>query len=271
MKTDPSSFSVMTMNLRFGLAKDGKNRWERRRDVVKGFLEQVNTDLIGFQEVNHFQAEFLKNILTQYSCIGWYNQAHPWWQSNIIFFHKDWTCLGHRHHFISRFPDIPSKMPGSRWPRQCVIGWFEKQGRHLLAANTHFDFNAAVQARSAGMVAGFLKRFPPGLPVVITGDFNAGHTSSAFKTFQALGFKEVFEAHPPGTFHGFTGKTDGRHIDWILYRGGIRPVTRRVLTFHQERQYPSDHFPVAADFTDIFRGQKDNQNSVPISGGLFKY
>jgi endonuclease/exonuclease/phosphatase family metal-dependent hydrolase len=152
-----------------------------------------------------------------------------------------------------------------------VIGWFEKQGRHLLAANTHFDFNAAVQARSAGMVAGFLKRFPPGLPVVITGDFNAGHTSSAFKTFQALGFKEVFEAHPPGTFHGFTGKTDGRHIDWILYRGGIRPVTRRVLTFHQERQYPSDHFPVAADFTDIFRGQKDNQNSVPISGGLFKY
>ncbi len=60
MKADPASFSVMTMNLRFGLAKDGKNRWERRRDVVKNFLEPMNTDFIGFQEVNHFQAEFLK-------------------------------------------------------------------------------------------------------------------------------------------------------------------------------------------------------------------
>jgi endonuclease/exonuclease/phosphatase family metal-dependent hydrolase len=248
MKTDPASFSVMTMNLRFGLAKDDKNRWERRRDVVKAFLEQMNTDFIGFQEVNHFQAEFLKNTLTQYGHIGWYNRNHPWWQSNIIFFHKDWTRLGYRHHFISRFPDIPSKMPGSWWPRQCVAGWFEKQGTNLLMANTHFDFNPKVQARSAGMVAGFLKRFPPGLPVVITGDFNTGHDSSAFKTFRAHGFKEVFEADPPGTFHGFTGRTDGRHIDWILYRGGIRPVFRRVLTFHQESQYPSDHFPVTADF-----------------------
>lgn len=248
MKTDPASFSVMTMNLRFGLARDGENRWDRRKAVVGEFLKQLRMDFIGFQEMNHFQADFLEKILADYDHIGWYNRKLPWWQSNIIFFHKDWTCLGHRHHFISRFPDIPSKMAGSRWPRQYVVGWFEKQGRNLLVANTHFDFDPAVQAKSAGMVTTFLKRFPPGLPVVITGDFNAGHDSSAFKTFQTHGFKEVFEADPPGTFHGFTGKIDGRHIDWILYRGKIRPVTRRVLTFHKGIQYPSDHFPVAADF-----------------------
>ncbi len=115
-------------------------------------------------------------------------------------------------------------------------------------ANTHFDFNPEVQAKSAGLVAGFLKRFPPGLPVVITGDFNTGHSSSAFKAFQSHGFKEVFSAGPPGTFHGFTGNSDGRHIDWILYRGEIRPVSRRVLTFHKGSQYPSDHFPVTAEF-----------------------
>ncbi len=149
MKTDPASFSMMTMNLRFGLAKDGNNRWERRRDVVKDFLKQKKTDFIGFQEVNHFQADFLTGILKEYRHIGWYNRSHPWWQSNMIFFHKDWTCLGHRHHFISRFPDFPSKIAGSRWPRQCVAGWFEKQGTNLLMANTHFDFTEAVQAKSA--------------------------------------------------------------------------------------------------------------------------
>ena len=192
MKTDSPTFSVMTMNLRFGLAKDGKNRWKRRRDVVKDLLEQMNTDFIGFQEVNHFQADYLTGTLKEYRHIGWYNRNHPRWQSNMIFFQKDWTCLGQHHHFISRFPDIPSKLPGSRWPRQCVAGWFEKQGTHLLMANTHFDFNPKVQARSAGMVAGFLRRFPPGLPVVIIGDFNAVHGSSAFRTFQNHGFKEGF-------------------------------------------------------------------------------
>jgi endonuclease/exonuclease/phosphatase family metal-dependent hydrolase len=239
----------MTMNLRFGLAKDDKNRWDRRKAVVEEFLKSLHMDFIGFQEVNHFQANFLENTLKDYSHIGRYNLKHPWWQSNMIFFHRDWTCLGHRHYFISRFPDIPSKMAGSRWPRQCVVGWFEKQGRSVLAANTHFDFDPAVQARSARLVTAFVKRFPPGLPVIITGDFNAGHDSSAFQTFQAHGFREVFEADPPGTFHGFTGKADGRHIDWILYRGDIQPGTPRVMTFHKNAQYPSDHFPVITDFT----------------------
>jgi endonuclease/exonuclease/phosphatase family metal-dependent hydrolase len=249
MKKDPAAFSVMTMNLRFGLARDGENRWDSRKAVVGDFLKQLNMDFIGFQEVNHFQADFLEKTLEGYGHIGRYNRKLPWWQSNMIFFHKDWTCMGHRHHFISRFPDIPSKMAGSRWPRQCVAGWFEKQGWSVLAANTHFDFAPAVQARSADLVMTFLKRFPPGLPMIITGDFNAGHDSSAFQTFQAHGFNEVFAQDPHGTFHGFTGKTDGRHIDWILYRGNIRPGTHRVLTFHKGDQYPSDHFPVTADFT----------------------
>ncbi|MFU8770700.1 MAG: endonuclease/exonuclease/phosphatase family protein [Desulfotignum sp.] len=248
MKTDPVPFSVMTMNLRFGLARDGENNWAQRKFIAEAFLATLKTDFIGFQEVNHFQADFLEKTLKNYDHMGRYNRHLPWWQSNLIFYHKSWTCLSHRHQFISRFPDIPSKMAGSRWPRQCVIGWFEKQGRSLLAANTHFDFNPAVQARSAALVITFLKRFPPGLPVIITGDFNAGHDSSAFQTFQAHGFKEVFETAPSGTFHGFTGKTDGRHIDWILYKGKIQPDVPRILTFHKGGLYPSDHFPVAADF-----------------------
>ena len=250
MTTTFPHFSIMTMNLRFGLARDGENRWECRKDIVEAFIERYRTDFIGFQEVNHFQAEFLAQRLEGYGHIGRYNRNLPWWQSNMIFYHKDWTCLGHRHHFISPHPDIPSKLEGSRWPRQCVVGWFEKEGQHLLAANTHFDFSPPVQAESAGLIMGFLERFPPGLPVVITGDFNADHRSSAFHTFQACGFNEVFQDHPPGTFHGYTGETDGQqHIDWILHRGGLHPGRARAMTFHRNGRYPSDHFPVQADFS----------------------
>lgn len=248
MTPPPFSFSVTTMNLRFGLARDHGNRWECRRDTVRAFLDRHATDFMGFQEVNHFQADFLEEHLDSHGCIGRHNRRLPWWQSNMIFYRKDWTCLGFRHHFISPFPDIPSKLEGSRWPRQCVIGWFEKAGHQILAVNTHFDFTPAVQARSAGLVMDFLDHFPPGLPVVITGDFNADHGSSAFRTFRAFGFNEVFQGYPRGTFHGFTGETGGRHIDWILFRGGLRLRQPRVMIFHRDDQYPSDHFPVQADF-----------------------
>lgn len=249
MMTDTPSFNVMTMNLRFGLARDKENGWDCRKALVADLLSRHKTDFIGFQEVNHFQAEYLKQALPLYNCIGRHNRKLPWWQSNMIFFHRDWTCLGFRHHFISLFPDIPSKLEGSRWPRQCVIGWFEKEGKTVLIVTAHFDFIPRVQAKSAGLVISFLDRFPPGLPVIITGDFNADHKSSAFHAFRTYGFDEVFRNDPPGTYHGFTGETKGAyHIDWILHRGGVRPCRSRVLTFHKGDLYPSDHFPVTAAF-----------------------
>ena len=44
------------------------------------------------------------------------------------------------------------------------------------------------------------------------------------------------------------GRTDGDHIDWILYRGNIAPVNYNVVASTFEGIYPSDHFPVYAKF-----------------------
>ncbi|WP_020585690.1 hypothetical protein [Desulfobacter curvatus] len=51
MMTDRSSFSVMTINLRFGLARDKENVWDSRKGLV-GILPVRNKgDFIGFKEV----------------------------------------------------------------------------------------------------------------------------------------------------------------------------------------------------------------------------
>ena len=239
---------IMTMNLRFGLARDGDNAWENRRDLVGMILERYPADFYGFQEVNHFQAAFLKGQLAGHSCIGQYNRHRPWWQSNMIFFHRSWTCLGHRHHFLSPTPDIPSKLDGSRWPRQCVVGWFGKGDRQVIVANTHFDFDAGVQARSAGLVLDFLDRFPPGLPRMISGDFNSDPGSPAHRHFLSRGFGEVLSGRRVTTFHEFTGEETGRHIDWILFNGGLALDSARVVTDDFSGRYPSDHYPVRAAF-----------------------
>jgi endonuclease/exonuclease/phosphatase family metal-dependent hydrolase len=49
------------------------------------------------------------------------------------------------------------------------------------------------------------------------------------------------------TFQGFGElEHEGRRIDWILARGGVRTGATEVVTFRQGRQWPSDHLPVAA-------------------------
>jgi endonuclease/exonuclease/phosphatase family metal-dependent hydrolase len=52
----------------------------------------------------------------------------------------------------------------------------------------------------------------------------------------------------PGTFHGFKGGDGSRCIDWILYRGAITLHHAGVIPFQAGACFPSDHYPVAADF-----------------------
>lgn len=253
------SITIMTMNLRFGLAKDGSNCWDRRRNLVGRILDRYPADFYGCQEVNHFQADFLSRHLSYHSHIGQYNKEVPWWQSNMIFYHNSWTCLGSCHHFLSHTPDIPSKLDGSKWPRQCVMGWFEKQGRQILVVNTHFDFDAQVQSRTADLVMSFIDRFLPGLPTAICGDFNSEPGSLAHGRFISGGFNEVFSGKKQTTFHEFKGGVSGPHIDWILFKGGLKLLTAGVVTDDFSGRFPSDHYPVRAIFYHkIFKTGREN-------------
>lgn len=246
MDPETETITIMTMNLRFGLAKDGENRWENRAPLVGELLSRYPADFIGFQEVNHFQARFLERHLPSHRHIGWHNRSTSWWQSNPVFFHRRWTCMGSRHHFLSETPDLPSKLKGSKWPRQCVAGWFTHRGREILVANTHFDFDPGVQARSAELVAGFIDKFPSGLPALITGDFNANPGSPAYQCFLSHGFREVFGRETATTYHEFKGRDTGKHIDWLLFRGDFRVAARQVVADGFNGRFPSDHYPVRA-------------------------
>jgi len=252
MKQDKTQMIIMTMNLRFGLARDGENGWQHRKHLMAELLEKHRSDFLGFQEVNHFQADFLTRILSGYQVIGQHNQRIDEWQSNLIFFHRSWNCLEQKHYFLTDTPDVTSKLAGSKWPRQCVIGLFQRENRQIIVANTHFDFDPVVQEKSAGLVINFLSEFPLGLPLVIVGDFNANPGSPAHVVFKTQGFDTVFD---PGcdqkittTFHGFEGRDTGKQIDWILYKGGLVKVSQQVVTDSFSNRFPSDHYPVRAGF-----------------------
>ena len=115
--------------------------------------------------------------------------------------------------------------------------------------NTHFDFDPFVQNRSAELIIGFLSELQETCPVIITGDFNTRPGSDAYTIFMDNGFNEVFGKDHTFTFHGFTGKGEtGDHIDWILHRGKLNVKGRRVVRDCFDGRFPSDHFPVVAEF-----------------------
>ena len=241
----------MSVNLRFGLADDGENAWEHRREAFGPLFEATRPDFIAMQEANNFQTRYLAQLLRGYRFIGVRNPSPASWQNNLIFYQREWTCLRHAHFFLSDTPHEVSKLPGSKWPRQCVIGLFERGSERVICVTTHFDFDEAVQKKSAELVLGFLEGFPGDVPVVITGDFNAPPESPAHMALQFGGFRDSFDGEHSSTFHGFTGHDLGKHIDWILYKGKLEVAAAEVIKKSFDGIYPSDHFPILSRFRSI--------------------
>ena len=84
------------------------------------------------------------------------------------------------------------------------------------------------------------------------GDFNTDAGSDPYRALTEI-LTDTWTAvakpaGPTGTFHGFSGKPGSSRIDWILFRGGLRPVSIETLTDNEGGRYPSDHFPVIAVF-----------------------
>jgi endonuclease/exonuclease/phosphatase family metal-dependent hydrolase len=243
--------SVMSLNLRFGLADDGPNSWPLRSAAYPDLLDLHPCDFYAFQEANDFQITLLNKLLGDYQYIGQRRPAPDYWQNNVIFFHKHWNCVSHQHFFLSDTPDVVSQFSRSRWPRQCTVGTFIRDHRRLTVVNTHFDFEAEVQRRSAQLICRRLERLAPAWPVVLMGDLNAGAHSSCmavFATYGGDGFKSALESPETGTHHGFDGCPQGVAIDWILYHGAIQVLAAQVVTAKYCGFFPSDHFPLTAAF-----------------------
>jgi len=250
------AFSILSLNLRFGLADDGPNGWQYRKETVVELFQREKPDCIATQEANHFQSDFLVQNLSDYGYVGRRDPAPRFWQDNILFYRKPIVCKEHLHFFLSETPFVPSRSFGSKFPRQATLGLFQIKDQAIICLNTHLDFDTPAQMGAARVIKAQLSRFSDKIPLIVMGDFNATPESPCYEWFtgrevegeRGLHLKETFKQPYASTFHGFTGKPTAGHIDWILYRGPLRLKACQVLQDPLDGTYPSDHFPVKAVF-----------------------
>ena len=258
---DATGLRVMSFNIRYGTANDGKDVWMNRREFVVQTIRTFTPDLLGTQETLPFQALYINEQLPDYAYIGWSRDNSKDGEQCGIFIRRDRFDIQESGLFwLSETPDEKfSKSWDSSLPR--VATWTrlkdkKSDGREFLFANTHFDHRGEEARKQSGiLLRRRLSEMAPKLPMIVTGDFNCDQGS---EPYQELLKEDVLRdsfrtVHPnrsndEGTFHGFSGKPGKVRIDWILATQQFRAVEAAIDRTNIDGRYPSDHFPVTAVF-----------------------
>lgn len=255
---------VMTFNVRYGEANDGINAWPHRRDLMVQVIRKEHPDILGTQELLSPQGDYLQQHLPGYTWFGMGRNGNDVNQHDNehmgVFYDKArLKVLESGNFWLSDTPDQPGSIgAGQVMPRMVTWAKFQDRhsGRQFYYYDTHFPYQDGKQAdaareRCAEQIRQRIAGLPASLPVILTGDFNTtpGSRTHVILTQALHDARESAPHHegPDGTFHGFTGHATDR-IDWILARG-VQADAARTITTHDGKVYPSDHFPVVADFS----------------------
>lgn len=248
---------VMSFNVRLPLDSDGPNRWEARRDLFVETIARAAPDLIGTQELWKVQGDYVIERLPALAWFGIDRRGGHGDEHMGVFYRRDRLRVMDLGNFwLSDTPDVPGSISwGHPYPRMATWGLFERiaDGRRLWFIDTHFPYRAedeGARAKCAAAIAAWIAARPAGEPVVLTGDFNTTPDSAAHRilteTLADARLTAPVVVGPEATFHGFSGKPD-RRIDWILSRG-LEPLRLATDDFGAGGRFPSDHFPVVADY-----------------------
>jgi len=272
ISNETDAVKILSFNIRVKALDFGINTWENRKNKVIGTLNFYDPDLIGFQEDEDSQVNFLRENLPEYQAVYDERDYDKKFSNNAIFFRKTiFKLIDNGMLWLSETPNKPSKSWGVRTTRTMTYAKLEylQLKKTVIVINVHLD-NRSKEHRinSAGIINNFLQKYnPENYDVIITGDFNEGIAQPTQREFIKYGFndtwtycyvrsccsyKDVFMS-----FHGFLGNTInnkflkplvylantyqggelpshyGYFVDWILYKGdNIIPVYIHLINNH---------------------------------------
>lgn len=171
------------------------------------------------------------------SCAIWYRHE----LMNVVEWGQFW---------LSETPDIRESVSwGSSFPRICtwaLFCWSKQPTRRIRVYNTHLD-HVSREARQNGAELILDRVFDARLrapdPVIVMGDFNEEPSGTAIARFRN---KLVWASREERgtTFHDFTGRLEGRPIDYIFCTEELQPEELMIFRDKVFDKWPSDHYPV---------------------------
>lgn len=259
----PVDLNVMSFNIRYDNPDDSLNNWQYRKDVAAKTIKNQNADIVGTQEVLVNQLNDLKSRLPEYNAIGVGREdGIEKGEYSAILYKKDrFKEIKSGYFWLSETPEVA----GSKgWDGACerIATWAILEDisskKQLFFINTHLDHVGKI-ARQEGVTL-LLSRanaLANGLPIIMTGDFNATPESDVIKHVTDVNSPKhlihskdiaVEKSGTDWTFHGF-GKVPMERrefIDYVFVSKGIKVAKHSVLPEKLDDTFISDHSVVVA-------------------------
>ena len=254
--------SVMTYNVRYGLADDGENSWDYRKEFLASQINYNNPDFLGIQEGLPFQLFYIDSLMPQHRYIGISRSVDGKGEySAILYNQKKFEMLEQHTFWLSPTPTKSSKGWDAAYPRICTYGLFKdlNSKQKIWILNTHLD-HIGEKAREESVLL-ILKKIKEinaeNYPLVFMGDLNAEPDSkpisllnAALIDTKAISITKPFG--PNGTFNNFEfDKPVTKRIDYIYVskNNSITINKHAVLSDSKDLKYPSDHLPIFIQLT----------------------
>lgn len=253
---------VMSFNIRMDNPADSLNNWKYRKDAAAKVITDYAPDVVGMQEVLKNQLDDLKSRLPQYTALGVGRaDGKEAGEFSSLFYKTDRFDLLRSGTFgLSENPD---SIGLKGWDAACerIVTWAvlkdKASGKELAAFNTHFDHVGEVARReSSVLLLAKIREIAPGLPVIITGDFNGTPDSEPITILTKGGMKNASSVArtvegPAWSFHAFgrVPMEERQMIDFILVNEQVSADRFEVVADAPEDGYLSDHAPLVAGLT----------------------
>nr|WP_129732182.1 endonuclease/exonuclease/phosphatase family protein [Parabacteroides goldsteinii] len=262
-KQPDAPLNVMTFNIRMDTKEDGANQWSNRKDLAADLVKFHNVDIFGAQEVLNHQLNDLLARLPEYAYIGVGREdGKTKGEYAAIFYKKDRFVLEDSGNFwlAEDINAVGKKGWDAACERVATWGIFSDKlsGKKFFFLNTHLDHMGKVaRHEGASLVLDEAHKLAKGLPVIVTGDFNATPDDDPIKVLtdkndsrHITHSREIasIKYGPEWTFHDY-GRIPNEKREWIDYifvKGDIKVLRNGVLTDTLNNLYPSDHCPVMA-------------------------
>jgi endonuclease/exonuclease/phosphatase family metal-dependent hydrolase len=249
-----TSILVMTQNLRYNNDGNGNDIVDRA-PRFKAQVEKYQPDLIGVQESTAVWREILKEDYSdKYGIIGIPRDGENGSnESNNILYRLDrFELLESDTFWLSKTPDVPSKLDGSSLNRICTWALLKDKltGKTVLMTNTHLD-TPEISDEQSKIILDYFKDMIGKYPMFTTGDLNFKDYEAGYKVF----IKSMSDSQDTAlknlstvgyTYNNF-GKSNSHRIDYIFHNALASPYEYKILT-NEFGGYVSDHYGIYAKY-----------------------
>ena len=249
---------LMSFNMRTQATCDGENQFICRKDFIGDFIERVQPDIIGCQEMTSLMREWMVERLHDYYVVGGYRGANYDNECVCIAFRKDkFTLYDCETFWLSTTPDVPgSRFAGdqSDCPRVCTWVMLKPSGdaKPFRFYNVHTDHqgdNARLLAANQIMnkIASNNQRL--NLKTFMVGDFNDIPGSACIDAVLNSNAADLVDlsAESGQTFHNYGNLVDPTYkIDYIFADAGTKCTEFIKYDDRRGELYLSDHNPIMA-------------------------